>query len=508
MTSAGVAASSKWFRPAQAQTSKQYNLLAIQTGDVTANRAVIWARSDRESRLVVNFSTSPTFTRQPQIRVGSVASAETDYTGTIDLRGLRPNTTYYYQVRFVDGAVDPRSFKLQGLTGRFRTAPSPEQARSVRFVWAADMAGQGWGRNPNLTIQAFDGEKIQGGYVIFEVMRKFKPDFAIFCGDMIYADNAAPPTKAIPESVGGGTWINEPPKDFVAISLDEFRENWKYNLGDSKFARFLAETPIYVQWDDHEVTNNWYPSETVTADPYNGLSADVLAERARQAFLEYNPIRDEEIFRSYNYGKHLDLFLLDLRTYRGRNDRNTEPTLEMMGEDQLEWIKARLLNSKATWKVISNHDPISIVTGGPGDYDAWSQNDSRVLGREAEFSQLLKFIKDEEIENVVFITADVHFPAAIYYDPSRAVFKDFNPFWEFVIGPIHAGAFGPASDLPLDPSFGPEYEFSIFPKEANLPPPNNQFFGSIDVDGHSAQLTARIHDITGKVVYEKVLNPS
>ena len=138
---------------------------------------------------------------------------------------------------------------------------------------------------------------------------------------------------------------------------------------------------------------------------------------------------------------------------------------------------------------------------------SWSQNDSSILGREAQLRDLLKFIKDEGIENVVWITADVHFPAAIYYDPSRAVFQDFNPFWEFVIGPIHAGAFGPASDLPLDPSFGPQYDFSIFPDQPNLPPPNNQFFGSIDVDGQTAQLTARIHDITGKIVYEKVLNP-
>jgi alkaline phosphatase D len=164
--------------------------------------------------------------------------------------------------------------------------------------------------------------------------------------------------------------------------------------------------------------------------------------------------------------------------------------------------------SRATWKVIASDDPLSIVTGGPGDYDAWSQNDSRVLGREAQLSELLKFIKDEAIENVVWITADVHFPAAIYYDPSRAVFQDFNPFWEFVIGPIHAGAFGPAGNLPLDSSFGPEYEFKIFPDEQNLPPPNNQFFGSVDVDGKTAQLTVRIHDITGKTVYEKVLHPS
>ena len=506
MTSAGIVASSKWLRPARAELGNAYNLEAIQAGDVTASSAVIWGRGDRPSRLVVDFSTSPTFQRQVQTRVGSQVSAETDYTGTIDIQGLRPNTTYYYQVRFALDGVESE-FTRQNMTGRFRTAPRSDRARSVRFVWAADMAGQGWGRNPDLKITAFDGEEIQGGYVIFDVMRKLKPDFALFSGDMIYADNPIPPTKPIPEIVGGGTWVNQPAKDFVAISQDEFRENWKYNLGDEKFTRFLAETPIYVQWDDHEVTNNWYPNEILTAAPYNGMAANVLAERARQAFFEYNPIRGEEIFRNYNYGKHLELFLLDQRSFRGDNDKNAEPNLEMLGADQLQWIKDRLKASQATWKIVASDDPLSIITGGPGDYDAWSQNDSSILGREAQLRDLLKFIKDEGIENVVWITADVHFPAAIYYDPSRAVFQDFNPFWEFVIGPIHAGAFGPASDLPLDPSFGPQYDFSIFPDQPNLPPPNNQFFGSIDVDGQTAQLTARIHDITGKIVYEKVLNP-
>lgn len=506
MTSAGTVLGYKWLKPAQAQVTTQ-PLLGIQAGDVTATSAVIWARGHQQSRLVVDFSTSPTFNSYQRTQIGPQVSAKTDYTGIVDLRRLRPDTTYYYQVRFVNGRVERFDKALQGLVGHFRTAPAINQTRTVKFVWAADMAGQGWGRNPNLKITAFDGEEIQGGYVIFDVMRKLQPDFAIFSGDMIYADNPAPPTKEIPESVGGGTWINDPPKDFVAISLDEFRENWKYNLGDSKFQRFLAETPIYVQWDDHEVTNNWYPDETLTAEPYNGIAASVLAERAKQAFFEYNPIRGEDIFRNYNYGKHLELFLLDERSFRGPNDQNTEPTLEMLGKEQLQWIKQCLMASQATWKVIASDDPLSIVTGSPGDYDAWSQNDSRVLGREAQLRDLLKFIKDQRIENVVWITADVHFPAAIYYDPSRAVFQDFNSFWEFVIGPIHAGAFGPAGKLPLDPSFGPKYEFNIFPEADNLPPPHNQFFGSAEVDSKTAQFTVRIHDITGKVVYEKVLEP-
>ncbi|MBW4697845.1 MAG: alkaline phosphatase D family protein [Aphanocapsa lilacina HA4352-LM1] len=477
-----------------------------QVGDVTPTRAVVWARGQSGARLVVDYSTSPRFERV-QTRRGPLVNAATDYTGSLDLAGLQPGTEYYYQVRFVPVGKPVLPPARPRVTGRFRTAPRAENAAPLRFVWVADMCGQGWGRNPELEITTVDGRTIKGGYVIFDVIRPLKPDFAIFCGDMVYSDNACPPTQEIPAVVGGGTWINDPPKDFVAVSLEEFRENWKYNLSDEKFRAFLAQTPIYVQWDDHEVTNNWYPGEVLTAEPYNGIGADALAERARQAFFEYNPIRGERIYRAYGWGKLMEMFLLDERSFRGGNDRNTQPELlAMLGPEQLQWLKERLKASRSTWKVIATHDPLSIVTGGEGDYDAWSQNNSQVLGREQELADLLKFIKDEDIRNVVWITADVHFPAAIHYDPTRAVYQDFNPFWEFVIGPIHAGAFGPASGFPLDGSFGPRYEFNVFPVEANLPPPNNQYFGAIDIDARGA-LTARIYKITGEVVYEKTLSP-
>ncbi|NET04607.1 MAG: hypothetical protein F6K16_07695 [Symploca sp. SIO2B6] len=510
-TSAGAILSYKWLKPATAQLVND-QIYAIQTGDVTATSAIIWARGNRQSNLAVDFSTSSNFRGLVNTIIGSQVSAETDYTGTLELSGLRPDTTYYYQARFVKDATSGGLSQLrenEDFVGKFRTAPDSEQNRTVRFVWAADMAGQGWGRNPNLQITAFDGEEIQGGFVIFDVMRKLEPDFAVFCGDMIYADNAIPPTKEIPEIVGGGIWVNEPAKDFVAITLDEYRANWKYNLGDEKFRRFLRETPIYTQWDDHEVTNNWYPGEILTAEPYNGVRASALAERARQSFFEYNPIRGNEIFRKFQHGKHLELFLLDERSFRGPNPDNNQPFLvEMLGQEQLDWLKRSLKASSATWKVIATHDPLSIVTGGEGDRDAWAQGDQEVLGREIQLRDLLSFIKSEQIKNVVFITADVHFPAAINYDPSRATFQDFDPFWEFVIGPIHAGAFGPGGGLPLDSSFGAEYEFNVFPEEPNLPPPNNQFFGSVEVDGSNAELTVNIHNINGTVVYNKVLVPS
>jgi alkaline phosphatase D len=101
-------------------------------------------------------------------------------------------------------------------------------------------------------------------------------------------------------------------------------------------------------------------------------------------------------------------------------------------------------------------DPLGIVTGGPGDYDGYSNNDPRNLGRELELQDLLGFIRARNIRNVNVLTSDVHFAALINYDPSRATggFTAFTPFDEHVIGPIHAGAFGPNT---LDSSFGPQY---------------------------------------------------
>jgi alkaline phosphatase D len=59
----------------------------------------------------------------------------------------------------------------------------------------------------------------------------------------------------------------------------------------------------------------------------------------------------------------------------------------------------------------------------------------------------------EKIRNTVWLTADVHYTAAHWYDPSAAKFQQFDPFWEFVSGPIHAGTFGPGE---LDQTFGPQ----------------------------------------------------
>jgi alkaline phosphatase D len=125
----------------------------------------------------------------------------------------------------------------------------------------------------------------------------------------------------------------------------------------------------------------------------------------------------------------------------------------------------------------------------PGS-NARAQGDAGVpLGRELEIADLLAFIKREKVHNTAWFTADVHYTAAHYYDPNKAAFQDFEPFREFVSGPIHAGSFGPNE---LDATFGPQLVYVKAPTKEqgqNLSPAFDlQFFGHVAIDGKTEQM--------------------
>ena len=84
--------------------------------------------------------------------------------------------------------------------------------------------------------------------------------------------------------------------------------------------------------------------------------------------------------------------------------------------------------------------PLGLVVRDGTLFEAVANDDPGApLGRELEIADLLRYIRAQNIRNVVWITGDVHYCAAHHYDPSRAVFTDFSPFWEFVAGPLNAG---------------------------------------------------------------------
>ncbi len=376
-------------------------------------------------------------------------------------------------------------------------------------MWSGDLAGQGWGINPDL-----------GGYRIYEAMGALDPDFFLCSGDTVYADGPISATAELPD---GSTWrnITTEEKSKVAETLAEFRGNFRYNLLDENLRRFNARVPSVVQWDDHEVRNNWYPGQTIaeTDGRYTEKSVDVLAARARRAFAEYFPIstlrpggREGRVHRVLRQGPLLDVFVLDMRTYRNANsagDQRTDPQ-GILGREQLEWLKRELSRSRAVWKIIAADMPIGLVVpdGGEGkaNIEAIAQGDPGApLGRELQIAELLRFVKHRRITGTVWLTADVHHTSAQHYQPSRAAFADFEPFWEFVSGPLNAGAF-PASAL--DGTFGPERVFVKAPTASNVSPAGGyQFFGEVQIDGDSAEMTVRLREQDGTVLFTKVLQP-
>jgi alkaline phosphatase D len=220
------------------------------------------------------------------------------------------------------------------------------------------------------------------------------------------------------------------------------------------------------------------------------------------------------VHRTIPLGPLVDVFALDLRSYRGANSENRQPAIaaesRILGGDQLAALKARLASSRATWKIMACDMPIGLnVRDGSTFFDAVANADPGApLGRELEFADLLKFIRDRRIRNVVWITADVHYCAAHHYDPSRAAFTEFSPFWEFVAGPLHAGTFGPGT---LDRTFGPEVRFTGIPKgmKGNRPPSDGlQFFGMMRVNARTRQMTVSLRNLAGDTLYSIDLNPA
>jgi alkaline phosphatase D len=220
----------------------------------------------------------------------------------------------------------------------------------------------------------------------------------------------------------------------------------------------------------------------------------------------------EAIYRSCAYGPLLELFALDLRSYRGPNSTNRQSApgagTVHLGPRQLDWLKRGLRSSRAIWKVIASSLPIGLAVRDEAAYDAIANaEDGPPLGREHEIADLLRFVQRERVRNVVWITGDVHYAAAHHYDPQRAPFKEFDPFWEFVAGPIHAGT-GNAVDL--DGTFGPEVRFSAAPRglEAAVGPAAGlQFFGQVRIEARTLVMTVSLHDLAGDSIHATHIDP-
>ena len=440
------------------------------SGEVLSDTAVLWVRGNQAGTVEFQLAQDAEFA-EVVISTTVEISEAVDFIGKVQIDGLEPGTDYLFQATLA--VSDTVSAPVQGY---FQTAP--DDATGFDFVFGACLGGQGYCRDP------------ETGWEIFNVMVAESPDFFVFTGDTIYVDSVCP----VPENVPGAEEITR--------NLDGFRSRYKYHLEDAHYANFLAQTPVYATWDDHEVIDDFGGPTLSEINPQ--MFAD-----GGQAFFDYWPLQaqadgTQQIYRSIPYGEHAEFILLDTRSYRDPNvdwDPNprTVTPKTMLGEAQYAWLQATLANSTATWKFIVTSVPLSYPTGFPqpevDGRDSWA-NYTEKSGYETELLSLIFFIESQGIENVAFLTGDTHWPFALSYDPDR---NGEANFYEFGSSPISAITLPPV-ETP-DPTLNPTVMYA-----------EGEFAGTLFNFGHvviddDGNLTFRIVDGEGEERYSVTLEP-
>ena len=437
----------------------------IASGDVTDNSAVVWSRAKDQALMHVQYDTDQSFshTKSKTLLVDKL----TDFAGHIKLDSLSPDTIYYYRVWF-SSASDSNNNTTKSLStrpdssiGSFRTAPDHLTSKPISFVVGGDLGGQNYCRR--------DGTGGIQGYPIFSIMQSLSPDFFIFNGDQIYGDNACSING--PSNVTGWSNIvgNFPSVIDNKVSWnnqtqlqDVYNKHWEYNRADPHLQGVLRNISMYSQADDHEVVNDYGGKWSYwTNATKNRTGFPNVVKAGINSFFNFSPIdrnkaEPNRIYRSFHWGKDLDLFLLDMHSYRSRNDLpdTVQNNKTLLGRDQLHWLEQSLLNSTATWKVISADVPATIPNcfNKQLGCDNWATNGTSATFKETftrERSDFLRFLDDHNIKNLVVVATDVHFPINILVedDPNR---DGHNlVYYELVSGPLSAI---PLKANPLDPT--------------------------------------------------------
>jgi alkaline phosphatase D len=405
---------------AQAAAPKGFKY-GVSSGDVSSSSAILWARANKAGTALLEVKSKGGFgscdIASAAKNMKTKAVKGNDLTVQLRVNKLKPGTRYQYRWCMEGGK--------RSAVGRFDTAPSANQAKTIRFAISGDQ----------------DASPLPGTktpyWNEFQVLRQMQSEennFNVMMGDTIYSDSEVP-------GVGGvaGT----------AVTVAQKFAKYRTNLGQAPWTSLRGSTSYYAHWDDHEFINDFARSENVFPEEGGNVevSGETLYKNGVKAFRAYNPITysaKNGIYRTFRWGKNLQVFFLDERSFRsakadygGQCDNPpgsgspdlapTAPTLTrttfsaiapalatppppacvaaindpnrtMLGSHQREVFEQAVKSSTATFKVIMNEVPIQQFYALP--YDRWE-------GYAAERTQLLTFLRDN-VKNVVFLTTDVH----------------------------------------------------------------------------------------------------
>jgi alkaline phosphatase D len=448
-------------------------------GECTETSAVVWYRDEDGLRKPPTLLYWKESEQTEKFVVAVAIVRDADYTSKTRLENLIPNTRYRYTIGEREG-----TFKTPG-------------SAACSFVFGACIGGQGYGRNITDTNA--------GGFPIFSKILELKPDFFLMEGDSIYADNSIYQVSPNPFFKGLKFFTNGLDYIPVADNLQAMRDRYKYHLEDEIYSRFLRSCSVSITWDDHEVVDNF--GQTKLRQRGKGQ----LFDDGLRAFLEYWPIvgppqEPLRIYKKFSWGPHIEVFVLDTRSYRDVHElrgSDTTPSMRfLLGETQLQWLLDSLKESTSTWKCIALSVPISYPTGWPSPdvdgYDGFSDgNWDHVGGPEVELLKIFEHIRDHNIRNVLFLSGDVHFPFVLSYDP----FLSGKPLaYELSVSPFHALCLPPPLSGP-DNTFNPTIMFT-----------GGSFGGNSFNFGHAVvssdgEFDFSVRNLDGQSIYNLVLQP-
>ncbi|MFE7550493.1 alkaline phosphatase D family protein [Streptomyces gardneri] len=395
--------------PALAGSGAPAFLHGVASGDPLPDGVLLWTRVTPSAEAVPGSGLGPDVTVgwelaedrgfSRTVASGSTtASASSDHTVKADVRGLRPATAYWF--RFTAGdAVSPAA--------RTRTAP------------AADTAG------PGVRFGVVSCANWESGH--FSAYRHLAGrsdlDAVLHLGDYVYeyASGVYPEAKDTVRQ-------HEPRHEIV--SLADYRTRHGHYKTDADLQALHAAHPVVAIWDDHEFANDAWAggAENHTPGAEGEWAARVAA--AKQAYFEWMPVRastEGTAFRRLRFGKLADLHLLDLRTFRSAPAKTgsgsvDDPERTIAGRAQLDWLKAGLAGSDATWQLVGTSvmispiafgalpahllEPLAELMGLPKEglavnVDQWD-------GFTDDRKELIGHLTSRAIRNTVFLTGDIH----------------------------------------------------------------------------------------------------
>ncbi len=418
----------------------------VASGDTTQDSTVLWTRSNVLGDATFEYATDAEFNKI----VGTVIKEVTDpnLPVKVEVTDLQPGTDYYYRV--TDAAGDTE-------IGKFTTSTEIGTYAGFRFGATGD-----WQQAPP--------------YPSLANVPQRDLDLFVKLGDTIYADLETPALAGVSQ----------------ARSLSDFRtkhgEVLTSRFGLNTVPELYASTSILATIDDHEIVDNFAggaaPGDSpdapdISSDDKPLFTDDVefvndteVYENALQAYQEYHPLQDRfyggtgdprtanerQLYRYNSYGSDAAVIILDSRSFRddqinpvNLSDPNDtvrffgeafDPSRTLLGRAQVEDLKADLLDAEAndiTWKFITIPEPIQ-------NFGLLNAED-RFEGYAAERNEILQFIDENDIDNVVFMAGDFHGTIVnnLTYQTTPGGEQIATNAFEIVTGPaaFNDGLFGP-----------------------------------------------------------------